>query len=163
MKVARALTIVLIFLFLATPSLAGDKVGLVIGKNLKTGMPLKEVFALLGIPKTFVLRRGTEPRTDSVAMEYPANGVVIHFMNKKKVVEEIEVLPSFKGTFSAGIKIGTKFNDLIAKYGMPKSLHAQVARYPDQGMFFILEKEALVSARLFRKNSKILDLQLINK
>ena len=42
-------------------------------------------------------------------------------------------------------------------------MNAQIARYPGQGLFFQLEKESLVSAKVFRKDSKILDLQLINR
>ena len=96
-------------------------------------------------------------------MEYLDQGLVIHTVNKSTSVDEIEVLPNFKGTFAQGIKIGAKFNDLVAKYGVPKTMNAQIARYPNQGMFFQLEKEALVSAKIFKKNSKILDLQLINR
>ena len=148
---------------LASPSLAEEDISLVIGKNLKVGMPLNEVIALLGIPSTLTVERGTEPLMDSVFIKYPRHGVVVYTMNKKTTVEQIEVLPSFKGTFAEGVKIGANFNDLIEKYGMPESLNAQVARYPQQGLYFMMEREVLVSAKVFTKNSKILDYQLINR
>ena len=142
---------------------SNEKEPLVIGKNLRVGMSVDAVIALMGIPGKFTVNRGTEPLTDTVVIEYPNHGVVIHTMNKKSTVDAIEVLPSFRGSFAEGIKIGAKFNDLIEKYGVPKSMTAQVARYPERGMFFQLEKEVLVSAKIFVKNSQILDLQLINQ
>ena len=163
MKVAKTLILIVMVCLFANPALAEEKVSLVIGKNLKVGMPMQEVIGLLGIPNKFMVNRGTEPLTDSVAIEYPMHGVVIHTLNKMTTVEQIEVLPDFKGAFAEGISIGAKFNDLIDKYGTPKSLNAQMARYPDQGMYFQLEKDKLISARVFQKNSKIMDLQLINR
>ena len=162
MKVAKAFFLACLIGVLASPVWAEEKISLVIGKNLKVGMPLNEVIALLGIPNTLNVQRGTEPLTDSVAIRYEKHGVVVHALNKKTTVEEIEVLPSFKGTFEAGVKIGAKFNDLIEKYGMPETLNAQVARYPQQGLYFLLEREVLVSAKVFTRDSKILDHKLIN-
>ncbi len=162
-KAVKSFVVVLVVCFLASSALADEKATLVIGKNLKVGMPVNQVIALLGIPDKFTVNRGTEPLTDSVVIEYLNQGVVIHSMNKSTIIDEIEVLPSFKGTFAKGVKIGANFNDLVAKYGVPKSMNAQIARYPDQGIFFQLEKESLVSAKIFKKNSKILDLRLINR
>ncbi len=163
MKAVKSFIVVLVVCFLANSAVAGEKGALVIGENLKVGMPVNQVIALMGIPSNFTVNRGTEPLTDSVVMEYLDQGIVIHAVNKSTTVDEIEVLPSFKGSFVKGVKIGAKFNDLVAKYGVPKTMNAQIARYPDQGMFFQLEKESLVSAKVFMKNSKILDLQLINQ
>jgi len=89
--------------------------------------------------------------------------VVIHAMSNKTTVDAIEVLPAFKGKFAEGVKIGAKFNDLIANYGVPKSMNAQIARYPERGMFFQLDKEVLVSAKIFTKDSQILDRKLIGR
>lgn len=163
MKAVKVFVTALMFCFLTGPALAEEKGTLVIGKNLKVGMSVGQVIALLGIPDKFTVQRGTESLTDSVIIEYPKQGVVIHAMSKKTTVDAIEVLPTFKGKFAEGVKIGAKFNDLIANYGVPKSMDAQIARYPERGMFFQLEKEALVSARIFIKNSKILDRQLIDR
>ncbi len=163
MKLAKAFVMACLIALLAGPALAEEEISLVIGKNLKVGMPLNEVIALLGIPNSMAVNRGTEPLRDSVSIRYPKHGVVVHTLNKKTTVEQIEVLPTFKGTFAEGVKIGAKFNDLIEKYGMPESLNAQVARYPQQGLYFMMEREVLVSAKVFSKNSKILDHQLINR
>jgi len=162
-KAMKSFVVALMVCFMASSALADEKATLVIGENLKVGMPVNQVIALMGIPDKFTVNRGTEPLTDSVVIEYLAQGVVIHSVNKSTVVDEIEVLPSFRGSFAKGVKIGAKFNDLIAQYGVPKSMNAQIARYPGQGLFFQLEKESLVSAKVFRKDSKILDLQLINR
>ena len=159
----KTLVMVLVVCFLAGPALAKDKGPLVIGKNLRVGMSIDKVIALMGIPGKFIVNRGTEPLTDTVVIEYLNHGVVIHAMNKKSTVDAIEVLPSFKGSFAEGVKIGAKFNDLIAKYGVPKSMNAQIARYPERGMFFQLEKDVLVSAKIFTKNCQMLDLQLIKQ
>lgn len=155
--------VVLVVCFLAGSAMADEKAGLVIGENLKVGMPVNQVITLMGIPAKFTVNRGTEPLTDSVVLEYLDQGIVVHAVNKSTTVDEIEVLPSFKGSFAKGVKIGAKFNDLVAKYGVPKTMNAQIARYPEQGMFFQLERESLVSAKVFMKGSKILDLQLINR
>lgn len=137
--------------------------GLVIGKNLKVGMPLEKVIKLLGIPKSMAISRGTEPVLDSFQIDYPEHGLVIYALNNKQIVEEIEVLPSFEGRFSEGLKMGSKFPQLVSMYGMPKKLTTHLARYPDRGMFFVLKDDAVISAKLFVKNSKILDHQLIRK
>ncbi len=163
MKAVKAFVTVLMFCFLTGPALAEEKGTLVIGKNLKVGMSVDQVIALLGIPDKFTVQRGTESLTDTVVIEYPRRGIVVHIMSKKTTVDAIEVLPSFKGKFVEGVKIGAKFNDLIANYGVPKSMNAQIARYPERGIFFQLEKEELVSAKIFTKNSKILDRQLIGR
>jgi hypothetical protein len=149
--------------FMGTTVFAQELAPLVIGKDLKVGMPLENVIAKLGIPRNIIVNRGTEPQSDSIAIEYEQHGIVIHAMSRKGSVEEIEVLPNFKGTFAEGIKLGAKFTDLIGKYGMPHTLSSKVARYPETGMYFVLEKEVLVSAKVFARNSKILDLQMINK
>lgn len=174
MNMIKATLTILLLTVLSSPLWAADskakeskkeekKEGvLVIGQNLNVGMPLNKAFALLGIPDKFTVHRGTEPGLDSIAVEY-SQGVVIHALNKKNVVEEIEVLPEFKGEFDKGIKLGDKFNDLVGKFGMPHALVAQVARYPERGYYFFMKDEVIVSGKVFVKDSKIFDFQLINK
>jgi hypothetical protein len=162
-KAMKSIIVALMFCLLAGQAVAEEKAPLVIGENLKVGMQVSQVITLMGIPDKFTVNRGTEPLTDSVVIEYLNQGVVVHAVNKSTLVDEIEILPTFKGSFAKGVKIGAKFNDLVAKYGVPKTMNAQIARYPEQGMFFQLEKESLVSAKVFRKNSQILDLKLINR
>lgn len=159
----KTLVVLWMVCLLTGSAVAEEKATLVIGENLKVGMPVSQVIALMGIPEKFTVNRGTESLTDSVVIEYLNQGVVVHAVNKSTLVDEIEILSSFKGSFSKGVKIGAKFNDLVAQYGVPKTMNAQIARYPEQGMFFQLEKESLVSAKVFRKDSKILDLKLINR
>ena len=132
----------------------------VVGKNLKIGMTLDKAITLLGVPKKVIIKRGTEPSLDSISIEYTAHGVIIHTLSGKQKVETIELLPTFKGQFSNGIKMGDKVPTLIEKYGVPQSMSHSLARYPDKGLYFSLKDNVLVSTWIFVKNSKILSHQL---
>jgi hypothetical protein len=134
--------------------------GFVVGKNLKVGMTLDKAINLLGVPIQLTVKRGTEPSLDSIAIKYASHGVVIHSLNGKQKVEAIELLPTFKGQFANGIKMGNKLPKLIEKYGAPQSMSGSLARYPDKGMYFSLKKNELVSTWIFSKNSKIFSHQL---
>ncbi len=134
--------------------------GLVIGKNLKVTMPLAEAIKLLGIPGSISINRGTESKLDSISIEYANHGIVLHSLNGKRKIEVLEILPQFKGSFAEGIKIGEKFTVLIEKYGVPQSMNASLAKYPEKGMYFSLKENVLVAAHVFAKNSKILSHQL---
>ena len=134
--------------------------GLVVGKNLKVGMTLDKAITLLGIPIKITVKRGTEPSLDSIAIKYVSHGVVIHTLNGKQKVEAIELLPTFKGQFANGIKMGNKVPKLIEKYGVPQSMSDSLARYPNKGIYFSIKKNMLVSTWIFLKNSKILSHQL---
>ncbi|MBL4665247.1 MAG: hypothetical protein JKY23_04765 [Nitrospinaceae bacterium] len=134
--------------------------GFVVGKNLKIGMTLDKAITLLGVPKKINVKRGTEPSLDSISIKYATHGVVIHTLNRKQKVEAIELLPTFKGQFANGIKMGDKVPKLIKKYGVPQSMSASLARYPDKGLYFSLKGNVLVSTWIFMKNSKILSHQL---
>jgi hypothetical protein len=134
--------------------------GFVVGKNLKVGMTLDKAITLLGVPKNIKVERGTEPNLDSIAIKYNNHGVVIHALNGKQKVEAVELLPTFKGQFANGIKMGDKVPTLIEKYGVPQSMSASLARYPDKGLYFSLKENVLVSTWIFGKNSKIFSHQL---
>jgi hypothetical protein len=134
--------------------------GFVVGKNLKVGMTLDKAITLLGVPKKIKVERGTEPNLDSISIKYATHGVVIHTLNGKQKVEAIELLPTFKGQFANGIKMGDKVPTLIQKYGVPQSMSASLARYPDKGLYFALKENVLVSTWIFVKNSKIFSHQL---
>ena len=134
--------------------------GLVIGKNLKVGMPMEEAIKLLGIPRSIKIKRRTESKLDSISIEYVNHGIVLHSLNGKKKIEVLEILPQFKGRFAEGIKLGEKFTALIEKYGVPLSMNASLAKYPEKGMYFSLKENVLIAAHVFAKNSKILSHQL---
>ncbi len=134
--------------------------GLIIGKNLKVGMPLEGAIKLLGIPGSMNIKRGTESKLDSIAIGYQNHGVVLHVLNGKNKVEALEILPQFQGSFVEGVKIGENFTALIDKYGVPQSMNASLAKYPEKGMYFSLKENILVAAYIFVKNSKILSHQL---
>ena len=134
---------------------------IVIGRTLMAGMPLKAAVRLLGIPKSITINRGSEQEIDSICIVYLNHGLKVHALTNKTTVEELEVLPTFKGEFSAGIKIGSKFSNIIKAFGMPASKEANIVKYPEIRMYLFLRKDTLISAKLFDKNSKILDYKLI--
>ena len=134
---------------------------IVIGRTLMAGMPLKAAVRLLGIPKSITINRGSEQEIDSICIVYLNHGLKVHALTNKTTVEELEVLPTFKGEFSAGIKIGSKFYSIIKAFGMPASKEANIVKYPEIRMYLFLRKDTLISAKLFDKNSKILDYNLI--
>ena len=135
----------------SNPKAKDDFKGIVIGKNLKIGMPLREVIKILGTPKSLKVKRGIEPKLDSMSIEYLDHGITIHVLNGKKRIETMGVSQKFKGEFAKGIKIGEKVSVLIDKLGVPQSIDPSIARYPEKGIHFTLKKNSLVSAHVFKK------------
>jgi len=82
-------------------------------------------------------------------------------MSKGKIVEAIEILPTFKGSFDTGFKRGDPFSMMVAKYGAPESLSSQIARYPSIGMYFLMSNNKLLSAKLFAKGTKLLEHKMV--
>ena len=137
------------------------KEDLVIGKTLKTGMSLESALSTLGIPRSIRINRGTEPERDSISVEYLNFGLRIHALTKNSTIEELEVLPEFKGKFVEGAKIGSKFPELIESFGIPESKDSSIAKYPHRGMYIFLKNDTMISVKLFAKNSKLLDHKLL--
>ncbi|MCF8721857.1 hypothetical protein [Nitrospina gracilis] len=136
---------------------------IVVGKNLSVDMPLQAAIDLLGIPEFIKINRGTDPGLDNIEITYPNHDLVIRALTEGKVVEAIEIGPNFKGAFNQGdIRLGAKFEDVVASYGVPASLTAQVARYPDQGLYFLFSDRILLSAKTYSKNTRLLDARLMN-
>ena len=134
--------------------------GFVVGENLKVGMALSEAFKILGTPKSVNVVRGSNPSVDSISMEYLDQGVILHVLTNKPKIEALELLQNFKGEFLEGIIIGSKIEDLIKVFGIPKSMESFIARYPQKGIYFSLDNKAVVSAQVFSRNSKILHSRL---
>ena len=162
-KLSKLFAIILMLVFFAGSAWAEGGSSLVIGKNLKVGMSVNEAIKLLGIPGKIDAIRGTEPTNDSISIRYDNHGVIIHAMTGKGSIDHIELMHSFKGTLAAGIKIGSKFPDMIGKYGMPETLTAEIARYPQRGLYFTMSNEKVVSAKVFTRNSKLLALKMVDK
>jgi len=139
----------------SSPGGESDFKGIIIGKNLKPGTPLVRAIEMLGNPKSIKVTRGSDPKLDSISMEYPGHGVIIHVMNNRKSIEALEVLPQFKGRFQKGIKVGAKASVLIKKLGAPQSMDSSIARYPREGIYFILKENVLTSAHVFSYDSQI--------
>ena len=125
--------------------------GIVIGKNLKIGMSLQKAIKILGTPKSLKVKRGIEPKLDSMSIEYLDHGITIHVLNGKRRIETMEVSQKFKGEFAKGIKIGEKVSVLIDKLGVPQSIDPSIARYPEKGIHFTLKKNSLIGAHVFKK------------
>ena len=137
------------------------KEDIVIGKTLTTGMSLESALSTLGIPRSIRINRGTEPERDSVSVEYLNHGLRIHALTQNSTIEELEVLPEFKGKFVEGAKIGSKFPELIESFGIPESKDSSIAKYPHRGMYIFLKNDTMISVKLFAKNSKLLDHKLL--
>ena len=125
--------------------------GIVIGKNLKVGMNLQKAIKILGTPKSIKVKRGIEPKLDSMSIEYLDHGITIYILNGKKRIETMKVSQQFKGEFAEGIKMGDKVSVLIDKLGVPQSIDLSIARYPKKGIHFTLKKSSLVGAHVFKK------------
>jgi len=166
----KILLSLLLISFLATPLFAQDPApappaaapALVFGENLMPGMSLEEALKLLGVPATVRINRGLEPATDSIEINFPNHGVLLRALSDNQTVEAIELAATFKGTFKSGIKIGDPFPMLVEKYGVPTSYTAQVARYPDDGLYFLMSNDNVLSAKTFTKDTKLIEAQLMN-
>ncbi len=135
---------------------------LVFGGNLMPGMSFKEALQLLGVPDRIRGNRGLEPATDSVEINFPYYGVTLRALSDGQTVEAIELAATFKGMFKSGIKIGDPFPTLVEKYGVPTTYTAQVARYPDRGLYFLISDNNVLSAKTFTKGTKLIEAQLMN-
>jgi hypothetical protein len=159
-RAGKIIFVVIMILGLATPALAQQ---LVIGGkgNLKTGMQLKDAFKTLGYPDAFIVKRGPSSTFDNIEMPYATLGIIIRAMSGGKIVEAIDIKPTFKGSFDTGVKLGDPFTTLVAKYGTPESLSSQIARYPDRGMYFLMSSSKLLSAKFFSRNTKLLEHKMV--
>jgi len=137
---------------------------IVIGENLKPGMPLKATIQMLGIPDTIKVVRGASNDRDSIEINYANHGLVVRAMSLGSRIEGIEIGPSFKGSFKSenAIKLGVKYEMLIGEYGLPTSLTAQVMRYPQRGLYFQLNNNRLLSAKTYLNGTKLIDASLMN-
>ena len=140
-----------------------NQADIVIGKTVMAGMPLNAAVKLLGLPKSISINRGSEQEIDSICITYLNHGLKIHALSNKTTVEELEVLPSFKGEFSNGIKIGSKFSSIVEIFGMPASKESNIVKYPHIRMYLFFRKDTLISAKLFDKNSEIIDYRLLRQ
>lgn len=135
---------------------------LVIGKNLNTGMALSEAIKLLGIPESITVVRGPDTTLDSIEINYASQGLLIRALSMGTKVEGIELSPTFQGKFASGLKLGAKFPEIVKLYGVPKTVTSQVVRYPEHGLYFLLNQDTLLSAKAFSKDTKLIQHQLMN-
>ena len=135
----------------------------VIGGNLTTSHTVKDAMQLMGIPEFIKLNRGTDPGLDNIEITYTKYDLVLRTLTEGKVVEGIEIGPDYKGSFGRGdIRLGANFDDVVQSFGIPASLTAQVARYPDQGIYFLFSDANLLSVKTYSKNTRLLDARLMN-
>lgn len=162
MRAGKIVLVVIMVLGLATPALAQKLLIAGIGK-IHTGMQLKQALKTLGYPDSFIVKRGPSATTDHIEMGYAAFGIIIRAMSKGKIIEAIEVQPTFKGkgSFDTGLKLGSPFTEIVAKYGTPETLSSQIVRYPAQGIYFLMSDSKLLSAKLFVKDSKLLEHKMV--
>ncbi len=125
-------------------------------------MALSDAIKILGIPSSVKIHRGPDASKDSIEINYASQGLVIRALNEGSQVEAIELAPTFKGKFVSGLKLGDHFSTIIKHYGTPKTVSSQVVRYPSQGLYFLLNKDSLLSAKSFLKGTKLVQAQKMN-
>ena len=104
------------------------------------GMSLEKAIALLSVPKSIKAQRGTEAEMNSVSIEYLDHGVRVRALANKTKIEALEVLATFKGRFSAGVKIGAKYPEIMKNFCIPDSVNSHIAKYPIFWNVSFLEK-----------------------
>ncbi len=161
MKIKKMLSVTLLIAVLVSPALSWSA-NLVVGQNLKTGMPLSEAIGVLGVPQSVVVHRGPDSALDSIEINFKNHGVKIRALNGSQTVEAIELSPAFKGSFANGLKLGDKFQKIIQLYGVPATVTSQVARYPSQGLYFLLNKDTLLAGKSFSKGTKLVHHKMMN-
>ncbi len=98
----------------------------------------------------------------TISCAHDVNGLQIHALSNKSTVEELEMLPSFKGELSKGIKIGPKFSSIIEIFGMSTFMDSNIIKYPRMRMYLFFRKDTLICAKLFDKNSEFINYKLIS-
>ena len=168
----KILLSLLLISFLATPVFAQDPApapvppsaapALIFGENLMPGMSLKAALELLGVPSSIRVNRGLDMTTDSVEINFPNHGVLLRALSNGATVEAIELAATYKGVFKSGIQLGDSFPTLVEKYGMPASYTAQVARYPQAGLYFLMSNDRVLSAKSYTKETTLIEAKLMN-
>ncbi len=161
MKLEKVIGAIFLLGFLISPVLSWSA-NLVVGQNIKAGMALGEAIKVLGIPTSVKVHRGPDASKDSIEIDYASQGLKIRALNGGSKVEAIELAPTFKGKFASGLKLGDKFSSIVKHYGTPQSVTSQVVRYPGQGLYFLLNKDVLLSAKSFLKGTKLVQAQKMN-
>ncbi len=119
---------------------------MIIGKDLRLGMPLPEAMGLLGIPEKV---RTLDATTDGKGwLDYTNLGLAIASRQGGKTVEAIKVDSGFKGQFENGLKMGDLFTSVIVHYGMPTSMTPQAATYLDKGLTFRFQDQKVIGVTL---------------
>ena len=161
MKFGKLFGVVLMVSLLVSPAISWSA-ELVIGKNVTPGMPLSEAIKVLGIPESVSVVRGPDEGLDSIEINYAKQGLLIRALSQGSKVEAIELSPQFAGKFASGLKLGDKFPKIVSLYGVPKTVTSQVVRYPEHGLYFLLNQDTLLSAKAFSKDTKLMQHQLMN-
>lgn len=138
--------------------------------SLQTGMPLKTAIETLKVPDKIIVKRGLDSDLDSIEINYSQqHNLLIRALSGGTTVEAIEIQPGFKGEFlppdgkktKSNLKLDEKFEKIVNIYGVPKSIASQVVSYPNMGIYFMLSQDSLLRAKLFSKDSKLLEHELI--
>lgn len=161
MKLDKVIGAIFLVGFLISPVLSWSA-NLVVGENIKPGMALSDAIKILGIPSSVKINRGPDTTKDNIEINYASQGLVIRALNGGSKVEAIELSPTFKGKFVSGLKLGDKFSTIIKHYGTPQTVSSQVVRYPSLGLYFLLNKDALLSAKTFLKGTKLVQAEKMN-
>ena len=136
-----------IYFEIATPA---NNTRIIIDKNLKLGMTLKDAIELLGPPERIkVSNIGT------VVIPYNTLGLSIEVMIDGTVIEGIHLQSTFKGQFASGLEIGVDYQKILSVYNQPDIMTKDIIEYSDIARIFQIHQGRLVGADLYSKKSTL--------
>jgi hypothetical protein len=143
-------TIILIDLIYFEIAKPANNTRIIIDKNLKIGMPLKDAIDLLGPPERIqVSKIGT------VVLPYNTLGLSIEVMNDGTIIEGIHLQSSFRGQFASGLEIGVDFQKILSVYNQPDIMTKDIIEYSDIARIFQIHQGRLVGADLYSGKSTL--------
>jgi hypothetical protein len=143
--ISTIILIDLIYFEIAKPE---NDTQIIIDKNLRPGMPLKDAIELLGPPERIqVSKIGT------VVLPYNTHGLSIEVMSDGTIIEGIHLRSTFKGQFDSGLEIGVDFQKILSVYNQPDIMTKDIIEYSDIARIFQIHQGRLVGADLYSGNN----------
>jgi hypothetical protein len=143
-------TIILIDFIYFEIAKPANNTGIIIDKNLKPGMTLKNAIELLGPPESIkVSNIGT------VVIPYNTLGLSIEVMSDGTIIEAVHLHSSFKGKFASGLEIGADYQEILSVYNQPDLMTKEFIEYYDTARIFRIREGRLVAADLYSGKNRL--------
>lgn len=141
--------VLVLFLCCGIASSANDR-KIIIDKNLKPGMILKEAIELLGPPESIKLSNA-----GTIIIPYDTLGLSIEVVSDGKTIDSIHIESSFKGSFASGLEIGAETQKIISVYNQPDIFTGEKMEYSSIGRIFQIHQGKVTGADLYSDDSKL--------